>query len=59
MMVKLGVNQQILTWSKPIDLNKDVKADWMRFLGTGPGRGHQIKNGKYEGRLVFPIYLTN
>lgn len=47
------------TWSKPIDLNKDVKADWMRFLGTGPGRGHQIKNGKYEGRLVFPIYLTN
>lgn len=47
------------TWSKPTDLNKDVKADWMRFLGTGPGRGHQIKNGKYEGRLVFPIYLTN
>lgn len=47
------------TWSKPIDLNKDVKSDWMRFLGTGPGRGHQIKNGKYAGRLVFPIYLTN
>ena len=47
------------TWSKPIDLNKDVKADWMRFLGTSPGKGHQIKNGKYTGRLVFPIYLTN
>ncbi|WP_052356664.1 sialidase domain-containing protein [[Clostridium] dakarense] len=47
------------TWSKPIDLNKDVKADWMRFLGTGPGRGHQIENGKYTGRLVFPVYLTN
>ena len=47
------------TWSKPRDLNKDVKLDWMRFLGTGPGRGHQIKNGEYSGRLVFPIYLTN
>ena len=47
------------TWSKPIDLNKEVKSDWMKFLGTGPGRGHQIKNGKYAGRIVFPIYLTN
>lgn len=47
------------TWSKPIDLNKDVKADWMKFLGTGPGRGHQIKNGEYVGRIIFPIYLTN
>ena len=47
------------TWSKPVDLNKDVKADWMKFLGTGPGRGHQIKNGEYAGRIVFPIYLTN
>ncbi|MGL5379780.1 sialidase domain-containing protein [Clostridium sp.] len=47
------------TWSKPIDLNKDVKVDWMRFLGTGPGRGHQIENGKYAGRIVFPVYLTN
>lgn len=47
------------TWSKPIDLNKDVKADWMKFLGTGPGRGHQIKNGEYAGRIIFPIYLTN
>ncbi|RDY28492.1 exo-alpha-sialidase [Romboutsia weinsteinii] len=47
------------TWSKPVDLNKEVKEDWMRFLGTGPGRGHRIENGKYAGRLVFPIYLTN
>ncbi|ATD54786.1 sialidase domain-containing protein [Clostridium chauvoei] len=47
------------TWSDPIDLNKQVKSDWMRFLGTGPGRGHQIKTGNYAGRLVFPVYLTN
>lgn len=47
------------TWSEPVDLNKEVKEDWMRFLGTGPGRGHVIKNGDYKGRIVFPIYLTN
>ena len=47
------------TWSDPIDLNKQVKEDWMKFLGTGPGRGHQIKNGDHAGRLVFPVYLTN
>lgn len=49
-----GVN-----WSEPIDLNKELKEDWMKFFGTGPGRGHQILNGKYAGRIVFPIYLTN
>ncbi|MDU1312995.1 MAG: sialidase domain-containing protein [Clostridium septicum] len=47
------------TWSDPIDLNKEVKTDWMRFLGTGPGKGHQIKTGRYAGRLLFPVYLTN
>lgn len=47
------------TWSDPIDLNKEVKTDWMKFLGTGPGKGHQIKTGRYAGRLLFPVYLTN
>lgn len=48
-----------ITWSDPIDLNKQLKSDWMRFLGTGPGRGCQVKNGQYSGRLIFPVYLTN
>lgn len=48
-----------VTWSDPVDLNKEVKSDWMKFLGTGPGRGIQIKNGQHAGRLVFPVYLTN
>ncbi|MBS5951176.1 MAG: FIVAR domain-containing protein, partial [Clostridium sp.] len=48
-----------VTWSDPVDLNKDVKVDWMRFLGTGPGVGMQVKNGDHAGRLVFPVYLTN
>lgn len=47
------------TWSKPIEVNPHVKEDWMRFIGTGPGRGIQIKNGIYKGRLVFPIYFSN
>ena len=47
------------TWSEPIDINSDIKADWMKFLGTGPGAGIQIKNGQYAGRIVFPVYYTN
>lgn len=43
------------TWSNPVDLNAQVKADWMRFLGVGPGNGIQLKNGN----LIMPIYYTN
>jgi len=48
-----------LTWSKPIDLNPQVKEEWMGFIGAGPGIGIQITRGKYAGRLVFPIYYNN
>ncbi|MDP9499608.1 exo-alpha-sialidase [Bisgaard Taxon 45] len=43
------------TWSNPIDISAQVKKDWMRFLGTGPGVGIQTKNGN----LIFPVYYTN
>ncbi|AKD41039.1 TPA: exo-alpha-sialidase [Pasteurella multocida] len=43
------------TWSNPIDLSAQVKKDWMKFFGTGPGVGIQTKNGN----LLFPIYYTN
>lgn len=43
------------TWSSPIDITPQVKADWMRFFGTAPGNGIQLKNGA----LVMPIYYTN
>lgn len=43
------------TWSSPVDITTQVKADWMRFLGTGPGTGIQLKNGN----LVIPVYYTN
>ena len=42
------------TWSDPILLNGMVKA----VLVTGPGRGMQIKNGEYKGRLIVPVYDT-
>ncbi|WP_439327462.1 exo-alpha-sialidase [Lonepinella sp. BR2357] len=43
------------TWSNPVNVSQQVKKDWMRFLGTGPGTGIQLKNGN----LVMPVYYTN
>ncbi|MDO5054940.1 MAG: exo-alpha-sialidase [Pasteurella oralis] len=43
------------TWSQPINLTSQVKKDWMRFFGTGPGVGIQTQNGN----LLFPIYYIN
>nr|WP_309098597.1 sialidase family protein [Fredinandcohnia onubensis] len=48
-----------LTWSEPRDLNSMVKEEWMKFIGSGPGRGIQLKHGEKKGRLVFPIYFSN
>lgn len=46
------------TWSDPILLNGMVKAEDSRVLVTDPGRGMQIKNGEYKGRLIVPVYDT-
>lgn len=43
------------SWSSPTDITPQIKADWMLFLGTGPGIGIQSKNGN----LIVPIYYTN
>ncbi len=48
-----------LTWSKPRELNPLVKEEWMRFIGSGPGCGIQLKHGEKAGRLAFPIYFSN
>ena len=44
-----------LTWSVPKDITPEVKDEWMKFCGTGPGMGVQTKSG----RLLFPAYCTN
>ena len=48
-----------VTWSQPRDITTQVKADWMRFIGTGPGNGIQLQNGPHAGRLLVPIYYNN
>ncbi|MHA0856561.1 sialidase family protein [Paenibacillus sp. CMAA1364] len=48
-----------LTWSSPIELNTMVKEEWMRFIGSGPGRGIQLQQGEKAGRLLFPMYYSN
>ncbi|WP_318615852.1 sialidase family protein [Sporosarcina sp. YIM B06819] len=48
-----------LTWSEPRELNPFVKEEWMRFIGSGPGCGIQLKYGEKAGRLIFPIYFSN
>ncbi|MCR2822507.1 sialidase family protein [Lederbergia panacisoli] len=48
-----------LTWSKPRELNPMLKEEWMRFIGSGPGCGIQLKHGEKAGRLIFPIYFSN
>lgn len=40
------------TWSVPKDITPQVKTNDMIFLGTGPGVGIQLKNGK----LAIPVY---
>lgn len=45
------------TWSAPRSLNRMVKKDYMSFIGPGPGCGIEIKNGKYAGRIVVPVYF--
>ena len=47
------------TWSAPRDITPQIKKDWMKFLGTGPGSGIALKHGQYAGRLVVPMYSTN
>ncbi len=46
------------TWDKPINLNSQVKAPHMCFIGPGPGIGIKLQHGEHKGRLVFPIYYS-
>ena len=47
------------TWSAPQDITPMVKADWMKFLGVGPGEGITLRTGPNKGRIVAPVYTTN
>lgn len=45
-----------LTWSDPVSLNSQVKKEYMSFIGPGPGVGIVVEHGKYQGRIVVPVY---
>ena len=47
------------SWSAPQDITPMVKADWMKFLGVGPGVGIALRTGPHKGRIVVPVYTTN
>lgn len=42
------------TWTTPVDITVQVKAAWMRWYATGPGRGVTVTQGAHAGRLVIP-----
>lgn len=44
------------TWSKPVSLNAQIKKSYMSFIGPGPGNGIVLRKGKYQGRIVVPVY---
>jgi sialidase-1 len=46
------------SWSEPRDLNPEVKAEWMRFIGAGPGTGICLREPPHKGRLIYPIYYS-
>lgn len=47
------------TWSAPRDITPMVKANWMKFLGVGPGTGTVLRTGPHAGRIIVPTYSTN
>jgi sialidase-1 len=42
------------TWTEPREITDQVKAPDMRWYGTGPGVGIQLRHGLHAGRLVIP-----
>ena len=40
------------TWSKPLEITQQAKDPSWHYLGTGPGHGIQLKNG----RLLIPSW---
>lgn len=58
-LVEMHSDDDGVTWSSPRHINHQVKAEWMKFIGTSPGSAMQIKGGKYDGRLIVPIYYSN
>jgi sialidase-1 len=44
------------SWSKPVDITKQVTRPKWKFYGVGPGVGIQLRAGNHKNRLVIPAY---
>lgn len=42
------------TWTTPVDITAQAKANSMRWYATGPGCGVAVTQGAHAGRLVVP-----
>ncbi|AZA11326.1 sialidase family protein [Corynebacterium gerontici] len=47
------------SWSAPVDITAQIKEPWMRFIGTSPGNGIQLRHGKHAGRILVPAYFNH
>jgi len=45
------------TWSEPREITRMVRQEDRVSIGS-PGRGIQMQNPEYKGRIVFPLYET-
>lgn len=43
------------TWSKPVDISRQVKQPHWRWMATGPGAGIVKKSGVNRGRYLVPV----
>ena len=42
------------SWSKPLEITKDVKRENWTWYATGPCTGIQLRQGPHKGRLLIP-----
>lgn len=47
------------TWSDPKLMNYGFKTSDMKHFGTAPGIGIVIQTGKYQGRILVPLYYNS
>ena len=47
------------TWSDPKLMNYGFKTRDMKHFGTAPGIGIVIQTGKYQGRILVPLYYNS
>ena len=47
------------TWEEPQDVTEQLLKPGQWSMGFGPGKGFQIKKGRYAGRLIMPMRLAD